>query len=179
MQQLKQVSVHIFPSTSEPDCIAGPAQSSTLKENAKIAWHGFKFATKTAEAVVDGTPFKIPIAVVKKVFDLADVSDICYTGLFTYNGSQSIIDNKESVATLLLPLGQRLNVVSEALTQKHLARDIQPTLQRFSRCVITVAVAWGTEQRIVLSRRLQISYRICMTKACSNGFFSATNIQRN
>jgi hypothetical protein len=118
--------------------------------------------------------------VVNKVFDLADVSDdMCYTRLLTHNGSQGIIDNKESMAELLLPLGQRLNVVSEALTQKHLARDIQPTLQRFSRCVLTVAVAWGTERYIVLSRRLQISYRICMTKACSNGFFSAMNIQRN
>jgi hypothetical protein len=138
MRQLKQVSVHTFPSTSEPHCIAGPAQSSTLKENAKIAWHGFKLAAKTAEAFVDGTPFKIPIAVVNKVFDLADVSDMCYTGLLTDNGSQGIIDNKESIAELLLPLGQRLNVVSEALSQKHLARDIQPTLQRFSRCVLTV-----------------------------------------
>ncbi|KAJ7306244.1 WD40-repeat-containing domain protein [Mycena albidolilacea] len=94
----------------------GPAQSSTLKENAKVAWHGFKLAAKTAEAFVDGTPFKIPIAVVNKVFDLAD----------------GIIDNKESMAELLLPLGQRLNVVSTALTQKHLVRDIQPTLKRFS-----------------------------------------------
>ncbi|KAJ7711411.1 WD40 repeat-like protein [Mycena olivaceomarginata] len=94
----------------------GPVQFSTLKENAKIAWHGFKLASKTAEAFVDGTPFKIPIAALNKVFDLAD----------------GIIDNKESMAELLLPLGQRLNVVSEALTQKDLARDIQPTLQRFS-----------------------------------------------
>ncbi|KAJ7257657.1 WD40 repeat-like protein [Mycena rebaudengoi] len=105
-----------IPSTFKPHCIAGPAQSSTLKAHAKIAWHGFKLAAKTAETFVDGTPFKIPIAVVNKVFDLAD----------------SIIDNKESMAELLLPLGQRLNVVSEALSQKHLARDIQPTLQRFA-----------------------------------------------
>ncbi|KAJ6575629.1 WD40 repeat-like protein [Mycena vulgaris] len=95
---------------------AGPAQSSTLNENAKMAWHGFKLAAKTAETFVDGTPFKIPIAVVNKLFDLAD----------------GIIDNKESMAELLLPLGQRLNIVSECLTQKHLARDIQPTLQHFS-----------------------------------------------
>ncbi|KAJ7645802.1 hypothetical protein B0H17DRAFT_449230, partial [Mycena rosella] len=54
---------------------AGPAQCSTPKANAKIAWHGFKLAAKTAETFVDGTPFKIPIAVINKVFS---------TGLFTY-----------------------------------------------------------------------------------------------
>ncbi|KAJ7806515.1 hypothetical protein B0H14DRAFT_2875428 [Mycena olivaceomarginata] len=123
---------------------------STLKENAKIAWHGFKLAAKTAEAFVDGTPFKIPIAVVKKVLDLAD----------------GIIDNKESMAELLLPLGQRLNVVSEALTQKHLARDIQPT------CNVSPA-AYSTLEET--TNKLQDMYEEGLLKRISN----ATNIQRN
>ncbi|KAJ6529712.1 WD40-repeat-containing domain protein [Mycena capillaripes] len=101
-----------------PNAQAAPARSSTLNANAKMAWGGFKIAAKTAKTIVDGTPFKMPIAVINKVIEIAE----------------GIIDNKESMAELLLPLGQRLDVVNKALTEKQLVKDLQlqPTLQRFS-----------------------------------------------
>ena len=37
------------------------------------AWHGFKQVSKAAEAFLDGTSLKIPIAVLNKVIDTADV----------------------------------------------------------------------------------------------------------
>ncbi|KAJ6530216.1 WD40-repeat-containing domain protein [Mycena capillaripes] len=94
-------------------------RASAWKEIGKGAWHGFKLAAKTVETVVDGTPFKIPIAAVNKVFSIAD----------------AIIANQESTAALLLPLGERLNLVSDVLSKKKLPKDIDPTLQRLARII--------------------------------------------
>ncbi|KAJ7830277.1 WD40 repeat-like protein [Mycena leptocephala] len=96
--------------------VQGEHQSFVLKENAKLAWHGFKVVAKNVERFVDGTPFKIPIAVLNKLVENAD----------------AFIDNKESMAKLLLPIGQRLKIVSEALTQMELPSDIRPTFDHFA-----------------------------------------------
>ncbi|KAJ7867918.1 hypothetical protein B0H14DRAFT_3441558 [Mycena olivaceomarginata] len=95
-------------------------QPSALKANAKLAWHGFKLIAKNVEAFLDSTPFKIPIAVLNILIDTAD----------------DVIDSKESLAELLLPIGQRLEIVSNALKLKQPPKDIHPTLERFARCVL-------------------------------------------
>ncbi|KAJ7111940.1 quinon protein alcohol dehydrogenase-like superfamily [Mycena epipterygia] len=89
---------------------------SIMKETAELAWHGIKLAAKNAEPFLDGTPLKIPIAVFNKLIETAD----------------AIIDNKESMAQLLLPIRQRLAIVKEELTQKHLPEDIEPSCTRFA-----------------------------------------------
>ncbi|KAF7341299.1 WD40 repeat-like protein [Mycena venus] len=102
---------------------SGQAQgSSALKKNAKLAWHGLKLVSQNLGAFVDGTPFKIPIAVLNKLVDIAD----------------AVIDNKESMAELMLPIGQRLKVVSEALSHS-LPTDISPAFDRFASTLKTAA----------------------------------------
>ncbi|KAJ7884745.1 hypothetical protein B0H14DRAFT_3857042 [Mycena olivaceomarginata] len=98
--------------------LAAPAIASgslplTMKKTAR---HGFKTAAKGAEAFVDSTPFKIPIAVLNKLIETAD----------------AVIDNKESIAELLLPVGQRLEIFSKELIQKPRMEDIHPICERFA-----------------------------------------------
>ncbi|KAJ7077600.1 WD40-repeat-containing domain protein [Mycena epipterygia] len=95
---------------------ASPNAGISAPTPARLAWHGFKTIAKDAEAVVDGTPFKIPIAILNKLIETAD----------------AVIDNKESVAEVLLPIGERLKIVVTELTQKPLLEDIDPTCQRFA-----------------------------------------------
>ncbi|KAJ7720468.1 hypothetical protein DFH07DRAFT_784405 [Mycena maculata] len=97
------------------DSFQGP-DSSTIKKNAKLAWHGFKLVAKDVEEFLDGTPFKIPVAVFNKIIESAD----------------AVIDNKESMAELLLPIGQRLGIISKELMSKRLPKDINPLLNRFA-----------------------------------------------
>ncbi|KAJ7253919.1 hypothetical protein C8J57DRAFT_1658968 [Mycena rebaudengoi] len=95
----------------------GQAEGSTaLKNRAKLAWHGLKFVSKSVEGVLDGTPFKIPIAVLNKLVTIAD----------------AVIENKESMAELMWHIGQRLNIVSEALSNTRLPIDIKPAFDRFA-----------------------------------------------
>ncbi|KAJ7307670.1 WD40 repeat-like protein [Mycena albidolilacea] len=95
------VPVDATPPQDKPGSAHSQSQA-TLKSNAKTAWHGFKAAAKTAEALVDGTPFKIPIAAVNKLVETID----------------AVIDNQEQIAELLLPIGERLAIVSRQLSQK-------------------------------------------------------------
>ncbi|KAJ7791624.1 WD40 repeat-like protein [Mycena olivaceomarginata] len=81
-------------------------QPSALKANAKLAWHGFKLAAKN-----------IPVAILNTIIDTAD----------------SVIDNKESMAKVLLPIGQRLGILSNALKSKQPSKGIDRTLERFAR----------------------------------------------
>ncbi|KAJ7480722.1 hypothetical protein FB451DRAFT_1446705 [Mycena latifolia] len=90
-------------------------QAIKRKESARSLWHGFKVVAKTAEGCVDGTPFKAPIAALNKLIAIAD----------------AVIDNKESVAALLLPIGQRLEVVSKEMG-KELPRDLNLNCERFA-----------------------------------------------
>ncbi|KAJ7818101.1 hypothetical protein B0H14DRAFT_2601525 [Mycena olivaceomarginata] len=99
--------------------LGGPRPSSALKENAKLAWHGFKLLAKDVEAFFDGTPFKIPVAVLNKLIDSAD----------------AIIDNKESMAQLLLPIGERLELLSKQFRSKGRPTDIDPALKHFASIV--------------------------------------------
>ncbi|KAJ6583549.1 WD40-repeat-containing domain protein [Mycena vulgaris] len=101
-----------------PDSTGPQAQdrSTTVKRNAKTAWNGFKLVAKNVEPFLEGTPFKIPIAVLNKIIETAE----------------AVIDNKESMAELLLPIGQRLKIMGEELTRNQRPRDIDPTLKRFT-----------------------------------------------
>ncbi|KAJ6583520.1 WD40-repeat-containing domain protein [Mycena vulgaris] len=90
--------------------------STTVKRNAKTAWNGFKLVAKNVEPFLEGTPFKIPIAVLNKIIETAE----------------AVIDNKESMAKLLLPVGQRLQIMGEELSRNQRPRDIDPTLKRFT-----------------------------------------------
>jgi hypothetical protein len=93
---------------------------------------------KNVERFVDGTPFKIPIAVLNKLVENADVGPCCSVLRRSFSLIlQAFIDNKESMAKLLLPIGQRLKIVSEALTQMELPSDIRPTFDHFARCVFS------------------------------------------
>ncbi|KAJ7091066.1 hypothetical protein C8R44DRAFT_891755 [Mycena epipterygia] len=96
----------------------GSPQSSALKETANLAWHGLKVLAKTAEGLLDGTPFKIPIAALNRVIETAD----------------AIIANKEAMAVLLSPIREQLQIMSRELISKdpRYINDIQPTLQRFA-----------------------------------------------
>ncbi|KAJ7091072.1 WD40-repeat-containing domain protein [Mycena epipterygia] len=94
------------------------SQSSPVTNNARLAWHGFKALAKTAEDLLEGTPFKIPIAALNALIETAD----------------AIIDNKDSIAELLSPIRERLEIVSKELQLKDRRdiKDIDPTLQRFA-----------------------------------------------
>ncbi|KAJ7150705.1 WD40-repeat-containing domain protein [Mycena filopes] len=108
-----------------------------LMKPAKLAWHGFKLVAKHISAFLDGTPFKLPVAVLNVIIDTAD----------------AVIDNKESMANLLLPIGERLQIFSTSLlsTSSNKARDplndnvrsppdnIDPSLDRFVGVLVTAA----------------------------------------
>ncbi|KAJ7450404.1 hypothetical protein FB451DRAFT_1186805 [Mycena latifolia] len=106
------------------DAVSAQAQAQgsdsaiTMKDSALSAWHGFKVVVKTAEAFLGGTPFKTPIAVLNTLIGTTD----------------AVVENKESVAALLLPLGQRLSAVIEELSQNAagLPNDINPTCEHFA-----------------------------------------------
>ncbi|KAJ6535020.1 WD40-repeat-containing domain protein [Mycena capillaripes] len=110
-----RIPVEAVPVLDGPSSAHGASQS-TIKDNAKTAWHGFKVVAKNAVALVDGTPFKIPIAVLNKLID----------------ATEAVIDNQELIAELLLPIGKRLTIVSEKLTQKTLPEDVKPSCDRFT-----------------------------------------------
>ncbi|KAJ7091064.1 WD40-repeat-containing domain protein [Mycena epipterygia] len=116
------ISVQNDPSSAQEQ---GSPQSSALKENAKLAWHGLKVVAKTAEGFLDGTPFKIPISALNKVIETAD----------------AIIDNKESMAALLSPIRERLEIVAKEMSSEDRKgiRDINPTLERFAGTLEDVA----------------------------------------
>ncbi|KAJ6583515.1 hypothetical protein DFH09DRAFT_273013 [Mycena vulgaris] len=97
--------------------------STTVKKNAKTAWNDFKLVAKNVEPFLDGTPFKIPIAVLNKIIGTAE----------------AVIDKKESMAELLLPIGQRLKIMGEELTRNQRPRNIDPTLKRFIETLKSVA----------------------------------------
>ncbi|KAJ7105155.1 WD40-repeat-containing domain protein [Mycena epipterygia] len=109
-QRLKEIFKRFIP------CIQSSSRNASASTPAKLAWHGFKTIAKDAEAFVDGTPFKIPIAILNKLIETAD----------------AVIDNKESVAEVLLPIGERLKIVVKELTQKRPLEEIEPTCQRFA-----------------------------------------------
>ncbi|KAJ7077606.1 WD40-repeat-containing domain protein [Mycena epipterygia] len=111
-QRLKEGFKRIIPGVQS----ASPNAGVSAPTPARLAWHGFKTVAKDAEAFVDGTPFKIPIAILNKLIETAD----------------AVIDNKESVAELLLPIGERLKIVVTELTQKEPLEEIEPTCQRFA-----------------------------------------------
>ncbi|KAJ6535014.1 WD40-repeat-containing domain protein [Mycena capillaripes] len=113
-----RIPVEAIPVLDEPTSADGLSQS-TIKDKAKTAWHGFKVVAKNAEAIVDGTPFKIPIAVLNKLID----------------ATEAVIDNQELIAELLLPIGKRLTIVSEKLTQKTLPEDVKPSCDRFTNAL--------------------------------------------
>ncbi|KAJ6583538.1 WD40-repeat-containing domain protein [Mycena vulgaris] len=96
---------------------------TTVKRNAKTAWNGFKLVAKNVEPFLEGTPFKIPIAVLNKIIESAE----------------AVIENKESMAKLLLPIGQRLKIMGEELSRNQRPRDIDPTLKRFTETLKSVA----------------------------------------
>ncbi|KAJ7301250.1 hypothetical protein DFH08DRAFT_827729 [Mycena albidolilacea] len=116
----------------------GPDQSSALKEKAKLAWHGFKLVVTNVGEFLDGTPFKIPIAVLNTIIGTAD----------------AVIDNKASMAELLLQIRERLEIVSRC---KPLPNDVNPTFQRFARALEAAAnelqtmLEAGTFKRILES----------------------------
>ncbi|KAJ7842438.1 hypothetical protein B0H14DRAFT_3456804 [Mycena olivaceomarginata] len=91
-------------------------KSSQLEANAKLAWHGFRLVAKNVEGFLDSTPFKIPVAVLNIIIDTAD----------------AVIDNKELTAELLLPIGQRLEILGNALKSKQVPKGIDRTFERFT-----------------------------------------------
>ncbi|KAF8192204.1 WD40-repeat-containing domain protein [Mycena galopus ATCC 62051] len=90
--------------------------NSTLKKAAKLAWTGFKGVASNIEEFLDGTPFKVPIAVLNKVIEIAE----------------AVIDNKDSMTETMSLIGRRLEVVSRELHSKRPPGDIKPTLEHFS-----------------------------------------------
>lgn len=128
-----RLPIHPF---TDPFSLQGPPLRTTIKEGARLAWHGFKLVAKRTEEFVDGTPFKIPLSVLNNLIDIADVSQI-FRPLSTCSlVLQAVIDNKESMAELLLPIGQRLEIVSKELAQKRLPEDMGRCCNRFVRCVL-------------------------------------------
>ncbi|KAJ7166647.1 hypothetical protein C8R46DRAFT_1350962 [Mycena filopes] len=108
-----------------------------LTKPAKLAWHGFKLVAKHISDFLDGTPFKLPVAVLNLIIDTAD----------------AVIDNKESMANLLLPIGERLQIFSMSLLSESSDKtrdplnkkvrsppnNIDPSLDRFVGVLVTAA----------------------------------------
>ena len=54
------------------------AQPSIGEQVSKGAWTALKFSTQAAEKLVEGTPFNILLPAVNKMFEVVDVSYLCY-----------------------------------------------------------------------------------------------------
>ena len=108
-----------------------------IKENAKLAWHGFKVVSKNAERLLDGTPFKIPVAVINSIVGIVDVRRRSFDLSFdAYSSLQTIIDSKDSMATILLQIGQRLEIVNMNFEHMWRPDGIDPSCQRFCKYVV-------------------------------------------
>ncbi|KAF7290318.1 NACHT domain-containing protein [Mycena chlorophos] len=90
---------------------------SVGKQVASAAWKATKTAAKIAETVFDGTPFNILLPALNKMFEIID----------------QIIENKESIAQLLSPLIERLDIVKAFKDEQLKVAGIDPSVERFSR----------------------------------------------
>nr|GAT51936.1 predicted protein [Mycena chlorophos] len=91
---------------------------------ASAAWSVTKATAKIAETVFTGTSFNILLPALNKVFEIID----------------QIIENEESIAQLLLPLTERLDIVKAFKGQQLKIAGIGPSVERFSRTLDNVTI---------------------------------------
>ncbi|KAJ7737371.1 hypothetical protein B0H16DRAFT_1730430 [Mycena metata] len=85
---------------------------------------GFELLAKNAAACVDGTPFKMPIAVLNACLDLANACLL-----------QTVSDNTEALKALSLQTARRLRTVNKALILAP-SQDVSKRISDFSKILI-------------------------------------------
>ncbi|KAJ7016604.1 hypothetical protein C8F04DRAFT_1160361 [Mycena alexandri] len=120
-----------------------PRQSSisTNKVSTSKLKGAFELLARSSERLLDGTPFKIPIAILNEVIDLAN----------------TVSDNNNVIAALFDKISQRLDIVNQALIQAR-SEEASGRLSAFSRTLTEeiqrppMPSNRGTMERILLSR---------------------------
>ncbi|KAF8135222.1 WD40-repeat-containing domain protein [Mycena galopus ATCC 62051] len=110
------VSTPTIPDHSPPQVEEQVTSNSKVKKAAKLAWIGFKDVASNIEEFLDGTPFKVPIVVLNKIIEIAE----------------AVVDNKDSMAESMIPIGKRLEIISRELHSKRPPGNIKPTLEHFA-----------------------------------------------
>ncbi|KIM38563.1 hypothetical protein M413DRAFT_243564 [Hebeloma cylindrosporum] len=93
------------------------AVNAATKERLRTAWHGAEWLLKSVQGFLDGTPFKVPIAVVNVLIDLGN----------------AVVDNKDALEELVIRTAERLHIVNTALIKEHEA-DSKTMLEHFAGC---------------------------------------------
>ncbi|KAG6876386.1 hypothetical protein C0992_013138 [Termitomyces sp. T32_za158] len=86
-------------SSAEPGNILG----SKAKNGLKSAWHGLKMVLEQMEGLLEGTPFKVPVAAINMLIQLGD----------------AIGDNHESLKELMIGIQTHVEIIGEALVSNH------------------------------------------------------------
>ncbi|KAJ7702070.1 hypothetical protein B0H16DRAFT_1748337 [Mycena metata] len=114
---------------------------STPKVSISKLKGAFELLARSSERLLDGTPFKIPIAILNEVIDLAN----------------TVSDNSNAIAALFYRISQRLDIVNQALIQAR-SEEALGRLTAFARTLTEEIQAFpmpfnrGTMERILLSR---------------------------
>ncbi|KAG6874870.1 hypothetical protein C0992_006138, partial [Termitomyces sp. T32_za158] len=77
----------------------GNFSGSKAKDRLKTAWNGFKMILGWVERLVEGTPFKVPVAAINTLIQLGD----------------AISDNHESLKELIIRIERKLEIVEASL----------------------------------------------------------------
>ncbi|KIK53166.1 hypothetical protein GYMLUDRAFT_1026911 [Collybiopsis luxurians FD-317 M1] len=98
-----------------------------VKKTMAVAWTGFKLVSEKVEGFLDGTPFKIPVAIINTLIDISD----------------AVITNRESMKDLLLSIDTRLQSVMQEFLKLESPDEIKSSFGRFAEKLVDAANQLG------------------------------------